>query len=206
MGSRYVIDYEADFTEKRSRLTTFFRVLLVLPHMLVLAVVGIAALFALIAGWVSVVVTGRMPAGIYAFLLGVVRLGTQVTAYLMLATDAFPPFGLDAQDHPVRVVGPAGPPAEQSRLKAFFRLLIAIPWFIVSQAYSYVAQLAAVCSWFFILVTGRQHPVLQKGITMGLAMQLRVSVFACLLTEDWPPFEPVLALEPRAEPPAITAA
>jgi hypothetical protein len=78
--------------EARNRLTTFFRGLLVIPHFIALMFVGIAAFFALIAGWFAVLITGQWPEGLRNFLIGVTRWSMRVTAYYYLLVDEYPPF------------------------------------------------------------------------------------------------------------------
>ena len=81
--------------ENRNRLTCFFRIIMVIPHYIVLAVLGIGAFFAYVAGWFAVLFTGRMPDGIAKFLLGMGRWGTRVQGYYLLLTDEYPPFSMD---------------------------------------------------------------------------------------------------------------
>jgi Domain of unknown function (DUF4389) len=81
--------------ENRNRLTTGFRFILVIPHMIVLALLGIAAVFAWIIGFFAVLFTGHWPAGVREFVVGVLRWSTRVAAYYTLLTDEYPPFSLD---------------------------------------------------------------------------------------------------------------
>jgi Domain of unknown function (DUF4389) len=81
--------------EDRNRLTTGFRFILVIPHMIVLALLGIAAVFAWIIGFFAVLFTGHWPAGVQEFVVGVLRWSTRVAAYYTLLTDEYPPFSLD---------------------------------------------------------------------------------------------------------------
>jgi Domain of unknown function (DUF4389) len=76
----------------RNRLTTFFRLILVIPHLIVLAFVGIAAYLAIIVGWFAVLITGQWPQGLRDFLVGVERWGMRVNAYYFLLVDEYPPF------------------------------------------------------------------------------------------------------------------
>lgn len=78
--------------EDRNRLTVFFRIILVIPHYLVLVALALVAWLAFIVGWFAVLFTGRMPDGIADLLLGVGRWGTRVQGYATLLTDAYPPF------------------------------------------------------------------------------------------------------------------
>jgi uncharacterized protein DUF4389 len=77
---------------ERNRLTTFFRGLLVIPHLIVLSLFGIVASLALIAAWFAVLFTGRWPDGLKQFVLGFFRWQFRVTAYYLLLTDVYPPF------------------------------------------------------------------------------------------------------------------
>jgi Domain of unknown function (DUF4389) len=81
--------------EDRNRLTTFFRWLLVIPQVIVLAFVGIAASVAIFIAWFAVIITGKWPTGLLDFILGWFRWSIRVNAYAMLLTDEYPPFSLD---------------------------------------------------------------------------------------------------------------
>jgi hypothetical protein len=81
--------------ENRNRLTTGFRFILVIPHLIVLTLLGIAAAFAWIIGLFAVLFTGHWPAGLREFVVGVLRWSTRVAAYYTLLTDEYPPFSLD---------------------------------------------------------------------------------------------------------------
>lgn len=81
--------------EDRNRVTVGFRLILVIPQLIVLAVLGIAA-FVVVFVWVFVVLfTGRWNDGVRNFVVGVMRWNTRVNAYLLLLTDEYPPFSLD---------------------------------------------------------------------------------------------------------------
>jgi hypothetical protein len=81
--------------ENRNRLTTAFRIILVLPHFIALAFVGIAAWVVVVIGFFAVLFTGRWPEGMRNFVLGFMRWWLRVMAYFVLLTDEYPPFSLD---------------------------------------------------------------------------------------------------------------
>jgi len=81
--------------EARNRLTTAFRIILVIPQAIVLFFLGIALFFVGIIGFFAVLFTGRWPEGLRSFALGVGRWWLRVQAYLLLLTDQHPPFSLD---------------------------------------------------------------------------------------------------------------
>ncbi len=68
---------------------------LAIPHYIVLAVLGIAALLATIIAWFAILFTGKYPKNLFDFVVGVNRWGIRVWAYaFLLATDKYPPFSL----------------------------------------------------------------------------------------------------------------
>ena len=81
--------------EDRNRLTAFFRILLVIPHLIVLALLAIGVWVASIIGFFAVLFTGKWPEGLRDFVIKVMRWGLRVQAYFLLLTDLYPPFELD---------------------------------------------------------------------------------------------------------------
>ena len=81
--------------EDRNRVTVGFRLILVIPQLIVLAVLGIAAFVVWVIGFFAVLFTGRWPEGMRTFVVGVMRWYTRVEAYLGLLTDRYPPFSLE---------------------------------------------------------------------------------------------------------------
>jgi hypothetical protein len=78
----------------RDRLTVAFRVLLALPHMIVLWVLGVTWAFTTAVAWVLILFTGRYPETLYGFAIGVLAWTTRVEAYMLLLRDEYPPFSL----------------------------------------------------------------------------------------------------------------
>jgi hypothetical protein len=71
--------------------------LLAVPHYIVLAILYIGVLFAVIAAWFAILLTGRYPRGIFDYVEGVIRWHNRVVGYaLILVTDRYPPFRLRA--------------------------------------------------------------------------------------------------------------
>ena len=81
--------------EDRNRLTVAFRLILALPHAIVLALLGIAVFVVGVIALFAVLFTGRWPQGLRGFVLGVGRWWLRFQAYLLLLTDEYPPFTLD---------------------------------------------------------------------------------------------------------------
>ena len=92
------VHLEIDYPDATTlnRWAPLYKWFLAIPHLVVLVVLGVAALLAVIVAWFSILFTGRYPAGIYDFVVGVSRWSLRVTAYaFLLVTDDYPPFSLD---------------------------------------------------------------------------------------------------------------
>ncbi len=78
-----------------NRWLPLFKWFLAIPHYIVLAFLGLAAVVVTIIAWFSILFTGRYPKGLFDFVVGVGRWGARVNAYaFLLATDQYPPFSL----------------------------------------------------------------------------------------------------------------
>lgn len=199
------------YEEPRSRLTTFFRLFMVIPHSILLYFLGIALMFTLFAAWLVVSITGKYPEGLYGFHANIARMANNVYAYASLLTDDFPPFSLSGPDVDGYAAQLAIPPRKEqySRLLAFFRLIVAIPVAIIAYAFQIVWGLGAFAAWFVILVTGKQPKGLQEFTELGLSYCARATPYFMLLTESWPKLTdpadqlpPPTATAPIAPPPA----
>jgi hypothetical protein len=80
--------------ENRNRLTVAFRIILAIPHLIVLTLLTIAAVVAWIIAFFAVLFTGRWPEGLRTFIVNFMRYGLRVNAYLFLLVDEYPPFAL----------------------------------------------------------------------------------------------------------------
>ncbi|HWH13059.1 MAG TPA: DUF4389 domain-containing protein [Solirubrobacteraceae bacterium] len=186
----YPVSLEIDYIERRSRLMTFFRMLLAIPLFIVGYVYLIGLGLVAIVAWFVLLFTGRWPLGMYNFAAGALRFTARLNAYVLLAVDPYPPFGLapDAA-YPVRLIVDAPLPA-YSRLKVFFRVIYVIPAYIAAEVLAFLAFLAAFASWFVIIVTGRQPEGLQNAIVFCVTYTMRAYALMYLVTETYPPFAP----------------
>jgi Domain of unknown function (DUF4389) len=186
--STYPVTFASDYVERRSRLTTFFRLLLVIPHAIVAALLGIGAFVAVVIAWFALLFTGRWPQGLYDYTAGFLRYYTRFHAYLFLLADPYPPFTMGEEPgYPVRLsIGPPLP--AYNRLKVLLRIFYAIPAYLIVYVMNIVVELAAIASWLVIVVTGRQPKGLQDVIGLCVSYQARAGALFALLTETYPPF------------------
>lgn len=201
----YPIGYEADFNPTPNRWTTFFRLILAIPWLIVAYVYLILALFTHLFAWVAVVILGRYPQWLYNFNSGVVRYLVRFYAWAYLQTDVWPPFGIaDDPSYPIRVnIAPAA--ERQSRLKAFFRIVLILPMLLVSYAINYIHLFTAVVAWLTIVFRGYQPEGIHNTLTFVNSFYARVFGYYVLLTDDYPPIGAERAKGGGAPPAAAPA-
>jgi Domain of unknown function (DUF4389) len=92
---QYPLTLEIDYDENLSRWLIFVKWLLVIPHLIVLTVLEIAAGVVVLIAFFAILFTGRYPRGMFDFVVGAARWYWRVNAYaLLLMTDRYPPFSL----------------------------------------------------------------------------------------------------------------
>jgi hypothetical protein len=85
---------------------------------------------------------------------------------------------------------------DRNRLTTGFRLILGIPQFIIVGAFNYygasalagAASAMAFISWFAVLFTGKQPRGLWDFTTYYMRWWARVTAYAALLRDDYPPF------------------
>jgi hypothetical protein len=201
----YPIAYEADFNPRPNRWTTFFRLILAIPWLIVAYVYLLAAFFTHIFAWVAVVVLGRYPQWLYNFNSGVVRYLVRTNAWVYLQTDAWPSFGIaEEASYPVRVrIAPAA--EHQSRLKAFFRMILVLPMLLLTYAINYLHLWLGVVAWVTIVFRGYLPEGVNNALTFVNGFYGRVYGYIALLTDDYPPIG-VEAAKPSGDQPLAAPA
>jgi hypothetical protein len=204
------IKLDIDDHLERSRLTVFFRLLLVIPHLIWLALWGIVAFFAAIANWFATLASGVSPESLHGFLAAYIRYQNHVYAYLFLIADPFPGFSGHAGSYSVDPVIEG--PREQNRWKVFFRLFLALPALVLDGAYGGLLFVVALLGWFASLANARMPVGMRNAGALALRYSVQTNGYLLLLTDTYPysgPAEPTLAatapsapLSPLARPSA----
>jgi hypothetical protein len=171
-------------TERQSRVTVFFRMILVIPQVFVLFFVLIAAYVVAVIGWFAALFTGRLPDWAAEFITGAIRWNTRVLAYEYLLTGKYPPFSLDADaDYPVDV---ATRPGTLNRLAVFFRLIIGIPAGIVAGLLLFGMQVFGIVTWIATLIRGSQPPLFYEANAAVIRYAARYYGFMGMVTSTYP--------------------
>ncbi|MGH2982398.1 MAG: DUF4389 domain-containing protein [Solirubrobacterales bacterium] len=183
----YPVSYEADYARERDRLTTFFRIILAIPWLIVASIYAIAAFVTVVISWFALLITGRYPQGLYNFNSGVLRYIVRANAWVYLQTDQFPPFGLSPDPtYPVRVqVAPRD--EQQSRLKVLFRIILVIPLHVLSLGINYLHLGAGFVAWMTIVFRGYQPAGVHNALMFTNAWNARVLAYLMLLRDEYPP-------------------
>jgi hypothetical protein len=109
----YPVEYQLDYPQRLSRWKIFVKWLLVIPHFFAVWVLAIAFGFVFVIAWFAILFTGRYPRSLFDFTTGFTRWVHRVSLYLLMFTDAYPPFTMAQVPSPTSPVpgGPAAPPA-----------------------------------------------------------------------------------------------
>lgn len=193
---------------ERDRLTTAFRLLLAIPHLILVGGIGIGfaanstrrdvlsfggetgllgsiAFLLAVVSWFTIVFTSEHYTPIRRFTRYYLRWRVRALAYLMLLADVYPPFG-DAP-YPA-TMGLVEPGPVRDRLSVGLRLLYAIPHFIVLFFVLCAWWVTTAIAWFAILITGRYPPPLYGFGVGALRWLIRVEAYVLLLVDEYPPF------------------
>ena len=167
------------------RWTVFLRLILIIPQAIILAFLSLAGFFVAIVGWFAALFTGRLPAGIRDFLIGLLKYQARIYGYLYLLVDEYPPFVFfEAPDYPIQVEVP-----EATRLNpaaVFFRLILMFPGWIITWVVGQGWFLVGVVTWVIMLFTGRQPEPVFGATSALLRFETRFWAFSGMLTPTQP--------------------
>jgi hypothetical protein len=190
----------------RNRLTTAFRLILAIPHIILVGgagfglatrrdqtsiaygesgLLGAVAIFLAIVSWFTIVIAGTHITGIRQFTSFYLRWRVRALAYLMLLQDPYPPFGDAPYPASIDIADPTGP---RDRLTVGLRIIFAIPHFIVLLFVLLAWSITTIVAWFVILFTGAYPAGLYDFGVGVLRWRLRVEAYLMLMVDDYPPF------------------
>ncbi len=200
----YPVRFSIDYPESSRRLTTFFRLLLAIPILIVLGLISGAPLSddvtdsqwttPLIAGgllWIPtllmILFRRKYPRWWFDWNLELTRFVTRVYAYLMLLQDDYP--STDEQQGVHLDIPYPDAEGQLNRFLPLFKWILAIPHYIALAVIGTLAVAVTVIAWFAILIAGRYPRELFLFVEGVFRWALRVGAYAFLLTTDrYPPF------------------
>jgi hypothetical protein len=206
-GAPHAARLTIDYPVRLDRVTTFLRVIWIIPIVLVLSLLtatgnetmatetgrqvrstggGISGGLWL-ATLLMIVVRVRYPRWWFDFARELTRFGARVGAYLALLTDRYPST-VDEQSVHLDIEYP-DVERDLNRWLPLVKWLLAIPHYIVLIVLWLAAIVVVVIAWFAILLTGRYPRPLFDFVEGVGRWTLRVAAYAFLLVTDrYPPF------------------
>lgn len=203
-GGGYPARLEGQLDPNLSRWRWLVKWFLAIPHYIVLAILGIAFVVVTAAAGVMILFTGRYPASLFSFTVGVMRWHWRVAFYAngVLGTDHYPPFTLAHTDYPATFE--VDYPEKLSHWKVLVKSwLLALPHLLIVAALTgsiwassndggtngiSLLGLLVFITAVILLFTG----VYRRGLfnlIMGInRWAYRTITYAALMRDDYPPF------------------
>jgi len=202
----YPVQFSVDYPDRPlNRLTTFFRIFVAIPILIVLSTVlagtyetttsrGTTVVIAGVGGvlflapLVMILFRQKYPRWWFDLNRELLRFSNRVTAYLALMDDRYPSTDEEQSVHldfPYPDV-----PQVLNRWLPLIKWLLAIPHYIVLFFLDIGALVVVIVAWFAILFTGRYPRSLFDFIEGVIRWHNRVAGYAYLLVTDrYPPFQ-----------------
>jgi hypothetical protein len=169
---------------RRSRLTVLARWVLVFPHLIWLTLYSLVAIVVAIANWVVTLIKGHSPQRLHRWLVRYLRYTVYVYSYAYLLANPYPPFHGEEASYPIdlRVEGPD----RQRRLVTAFRLVLAIPAWVLNWVLSQVLLVIALLSWFIAIVMGRIPRGMEQIGLYCLRYQAQTYAYLLIVMDRYP--------------------
>ncbi|MGD8325011.1 MAG: DUF4389 domain-containing protein [Gammaproteobacteria bacterium] len=202
----YAARLEVDYPEKLNRLTTLFRLILIIPIVIIAGLitgsgetvyvtetgevvgrVGGLASGLIVATALMIVFRRRYPRWWFDFSRELARFQGRVSAYLLLLTDRYPSTEEEQCVH-LEIDYP-NVEVELNRWLPLVKWFLAIPHYLVLFVLFVALVFGVVIAWCAILITG-SYPRFIFDFVVGIGRwALRVAAYAFLLVTDrYPPF------------------
>lgn len=206
VAAPFPVRLEADYPERLSRLSTFFRIILAIPLLLFVglivggsfvggrfddgfvergAQVTVGALGSLVlAHWIAVLLRGRPVRWLFEVIVAIQRFTLRALSYFFLLTDRYPPF-----EGGWSVRFEVGYPQRLSRWKlVIWKTVTVIPHVIVLALVAIAVIVVVVIAWFAVLFTGRYPEGLHGFVSGWLRWSARAWAYWVSLTDEFPSF------------------
>ncbi len=171
----------------------FVRMIMAIPHLIVLAIMGIVLYIWVLLGWIPILLLGRQPSLVVKFLTELIHRSMRVAGYVyMLLPGGYPPLEPGAPspvDVKIDVEG-----RSLSRLWGipffgiFVRYIVLIPHLIVLAILGIVVYVSFIVLWIPILLMGKYPNAFASFYAGFLRYAARVLAYLLLLPIPYPPF------------------
>jgi len=179
----YPVQFSVDYPDRSlNRLSTAFRIIVVIPIAILLSTLSAGVLF--FAPLLMILFGRKYPRWWFDWNLELQRFTNRVGIYLSLMDDRYP-----ATDDHQSVHLDYSYPEHLNRWLPLVKWFLAIPHYIVLFFLDYASFFVVIVAWFAILVTGR-YPRGMFGFVEGvIRWNVRVTAYTLtLVTDRYPPF------------------
>lgn len=203
MKTDYPVSLEVDYPEHLSRLTTFFRVFLIMPVMIILILLfpeidseeaeaawhvgcwGVG--YVIVPLILTLLFLRRYPRWWFDWNRELTAFTARVFAYLFLLRDEYPAL---EEEQAVRLRLPyPDAPRDLNRWLPLIKWLLALPHVVVLFFLHIFLLPVLIIAWLAILFTGRYPRGLFEYVQGVLRWNLRVAAYSILMiTDEYPPF------------------
>jgi hypothetical protein len=185
-SSEYPLRFHVEYADSLSRLLIFVKWLLAIPHFIAVYVLGIIVNVVLFIAFFAILFTKKFPRGLFDLVVNVYRWYANVTAYVGLMRDEYPPFSWEAGKYPVTF--DVEYPQELNRFLPLIKWLLALPHYVVLLVLRVIAIVVWIISWFAILLTGRFPRRMFDFIVGVMRWDYRVQAYVYFMRDEYPPF------------------
>jgi hypothetical protein len=170
----------------RNRGTVAIRIILAIPHMLLVGVWGSVIELVSFIHWFIQVFTGKRNQGLFDFSNRYLDYASHVNTYIGLLFDDYPGFIDDAGKTPVQYNLDWDEPV--NRLTTGLRFIWAIPAVFIAMVLGLAVFFVTILTWFTILITGK-HPRGQFDFQLKVnRYTMQTNAYISLLTDDYPKY------------------
>ena len=195
----YPIQFSVDYPDRPlNRLTTFFRILTIIPIAIIVALVGsgegtretgagLAGGVVVLAPLLMILFRQKYPRWWFDWNLALLKFQNRVTAYLFLLRDEYP--STDEEQAVQLDIPYPDVPRDLNRWLPLVKWLLALPHYIVLFFLGIALLVVVIVSWFAILFTSRYPLGLFNFVVGTMRWFNRVEAYAFILVTDrYPPF------------------
>ena len=186
---RLIMPYPEEGSRLQALLFTFLAPiggLIMIPHVLWLYLLAIAAGFVNFISFFAILFTGRYPRGMWEFMRKFLRHIYRIMSYTGVLTVGYPPFGLSSEDYGLDLDIPY--PEKSSRLWLFLAFIAIIPVNFVNFFYGIASGFIGFLGGFAVLFTGRYPQSWFEFVRKVNQHRLRIMCFTFWIRNEYPPF------------------
>jgi len=184
---QYPVNLKIDYSETSIKLTALFRLVLVIPIIIVIALISSYAETLSLAVALMILFREKYPKWWFDWNLALTKFWLRIAVYGLLMRDEYPSTD-DDQSIQVDIPYP-DVKKDLNRWMPLFKWILVIPHLIVLLLIFIAVVVCSVFAWFAILFTGRYPKGIFDFVEGFLRWSLRVNAYVFLLTTDeYPPF------------------